>query len=274
MDLATIIGKIGAFSLILTAMAISGGIGIYLNTPALIIVLGGTIMVVLMKFSIKQFFNAINVAACAFFYKIKKIHELIDEIVNLAKLSRKNGLLSLENFETNHKCLKQGIQLLVDGNEIETVNDIMYRDLNLTVIRHQIGINIFRAIAEVAPAMGMIGTLIGLVKMLSSMDSPEKIGPAMAVALLTTLYGAMIAHMLANPIADKLELRNNEERQLRLLIIDGLNAVYKGLNPKVINEMLICYLSNDERNNKQELESNYIHINKYLDMKNNSFNNS
>lgn len=247
MDLATIIGKIGAFGIVMAAMILGGGLGAFINVPSMLVVCGGTFMVVMMKFTLTQFLGAIKIALKAFICKAVDVEKLIETSVNLANTARKGGLLSLENFETDNELLKQGIQLLVDGHDADIVKGMMKKDLALTVERHALGQKIFKSIADVAPAMGMIGTLIGLVQMLSAMDDPKSIGPSMAVALLTTLYGAMIANMVATPIADKLELRSDEEKRGRMLIMDTLGAVQVGQNPRIIGDMLQSYLPSKKR---------------------------
>ena len=151
-------------------------------------------------------------------------------------------MLALENVEIKNDFLKQGVQYLVDGIEPELVEEMLYKDMTLSLERHQNGQQIFKSIGDVGPAMGMIGTLIGLVQMLSNLGDPSSLGPAMAVAMLTTLYGAILANMVALPIADKLELRSKEEMMLKSLIIDALLGIQKGQNPRLIQDLLKTYL--------------------------------
>jgi chemotaxis protein MotA len=188
----------------------------------------------------------------AFMYKPEDPQSLIREGVELANIARKEGVLGLEGREISNPFLERGIQLCVDGHEPEFVRQMLNKDVNLTIERHERGQAIFRAIGDVAPAMGMIGTLIGLVQMLSNMDDPKAIGPAMAVALLTTLYGAVIANALAIPIADKLALRSNEERLNKALILEAINAIQEGINPRVMEELLKTYLPVGERDNEED----------------------
>jgi len=246
-DLATLIGMLGAFVVVVAAMVLGGSAGIFLNLPSLLIVLGGSLLVVLMKFSLHQFFGAIKVASKAFTIKLEKIEELIPLIVDLAKTARKGGLLALEGKEVENEFLKEGIRLLVDGHDSEVVKEMLVKEMQQTADRHRWGARVFTALGDVAPAMGMIGTLIGLVSMLSNMDDPKAIGPAMAVALLTTLYGAMLANMVALPIADKLQLRKVEEGKVKALCLDALIAIQAGQNPRVIEAMLKTYLAPAKR---------------------------
>lgn len=247
MDLATLIGLLGAFGIVIMAMVLGGSLGIFINVPSLLIVIAGTFMVVLMKFSMSQFLGAVKVAAKAFIFKLDKIDELIPKVVELADVARKGGLLALEGQEVNNDFLKEGIKMLVDGHDGEIVREVLTKDMKQAQERHGWGAKVFSAMGDVAPAMGMIGTLVGLVAMLSNMDDPKSIGPAMAVALLTTLYGAMMANMVAIPIADKLDLRKSEEGRLKAMCIDALMAIQAGQNPRVIESMLKTYIAPSKR---------------------------
>ena len=247
MDLATLVGIIGAFSVVIASMVMGGSAGMFINVPSLMIVLVGTLFVVLMKFSLAQFLGAMKVAVKAFSFKLAKPEDIITEVVDLADAARKGGLLSLEGKEVSSNFLSKGIQLLVDGHEADVVRDLLKKDLHQTLQRHEWGAKIFTAMGDVGPAMGMIGTLVGLVAMLANMDDPKSIGPAMAVALLTTLYGAMFANMFALPIADKLGLRREEEGRVKSMIIDALLAIQGGQNPRVIDSMLKAYLPESMR---------------------------
>lgn len=247
MDLATLIGLIAAFGIILASIMTGGELGMFINVPSLLVVCGGTVGAVMMKFTLKQFLGAFKVAMRAFIFKLDKPEDLIEQTVEMANEARKGGLLALEGKETENDFLAKGIQMMVDGHEPEVVKQTLQSDLNAAVERHQVGKSIFKSIGDAAPAMGMIGTLIGLVQMLSNMSDPASIGPAMAVALLTTLYGAVIANVFAIPIADKLGLRANEERMVKSMIIDSLQGIQEGRNPRVIEEILKTYLPSSKR---------------------------
>ncbi len=247
MDLATILGLIGGWAIVITAMAVGGGVGMFIDVASILIVVMGSCFVVLMKFSGKQFLGSMKLAARVFTVKKESIEELIQLAVEMSTTARKSGLLALESMEINNEFLKKGIQYVVDGLEPQVVQETLSKDLNETITRHVIGQKIFKALADVAPAMGMIGTLVGLVQMLANMDDPKSIGPSMAIALLTTLYGAMIANMLATPIADKLALRSQEEEQTKSLAIDAIMGIQAGQNPRLLEEMLKSYLPNHRR---------------------------
>ncbi|QQD20497.1 flagellar motor protein PomA [Oceanospirillaceae bacterium ASx5O] len=252
MDLASLIGIVGALAIVIMAMILGGDISMFVNVPSILIVVVGSMFAVMVKFELGQFLGAVKVAAKAFSFKLSKPEKIIEEVVEMAGMARKGGLLSLEGREVSDEFLGKGIQLLVDGHDPDVVRTLMNKDMKQTVERHAIGINIFKAIGDVAPAMGMIGTLIGLVAMLANMDDPKSIGPAMAVALLTTLYGAMMATMIALPIADKLTLRKEEEARLKNMIIDALLAIQSGQNPRVIESMLQTYIQKSKRNTGEQ----------------------
>ncbi|MBN7768720.1 flagellar motor protein PomA [Marinobacter daepoensis] len=247
MDFATLIGLVGAILLIASAIILGVSPDVFINPPSLLIVVGGSLLVVLAKFSLAQFFDAFKVAIRAFKFKLPETQASIEELVDIANVARKEGVLGIEGREVGSPFLAQGIQMLVDGQDGNTIKQLLNKERLMTLEHNRSGAKVFTALADVAPAMGMIGTLIGLVQMLSNMEDPKSIGPAMAVALLTTLYGAMIATMIATPIADKLSLRMTEEARMQSLYIDALVAIQEGTNPRIIEQMLSSYLSPKER---------------------------
>ncbi|THB69969.1 MAG: flagellar motor protein PomA, partial [Gammaproteobacteria bacterium] len=204
MDLATLIGLIGATGIVLSSIILGGSFGIFINIPSMLVVGGGTAFAVMAKYTMGQFIGAFKTAMRAVKFKSEDPVEMIRSLVELANLARKEGLLALEGFESENEYMKKGIQLVADGHEPDFVQKVLSQDAGIVYAQNNMGADVFRDAGDVAPAMGMIGTLIGLVQMLSNMDDPKAIGPAMAVALLTTLYGAFIANVLALPIAKKL----------------------------------------------------------------------
>nr|WP_239032798.1 MULTISPECIES: flagellar motor protein PomA [Vibrio] len=229
------------------AMVLGGSIGMFVDVTSILIVVGGSTFVVLMKFTMGQFFGATKIAGKAFMFKSDEPEDLIAKIVEMADAARKGGFLALEEMEINNSFMQKGIDLLVDGHDADVVRAALQKDIALTDERHSQGTGVFRAFGDVAPAMGMIGTLVGLVAMLSNMDDPKAIGPAMAVALLTTLYGAILSNMVFFPIADKLSLRRDQETLNRRLIMDGVLAIQDGQNPRVIDSYLKNYLNEGKR---------------------------
>lgn len=247
MDLATLIGFITAWALIIATIALGSGAIVFINAPSFMIVIGGAFAVVLMRFTLAQFLGSFKTAAKAFLYKAESAEDLIASVVELATVARKEGLLALEGQEIVNPVLEKGITMLVDGHEPAIVKSSLTTEMNEAIGRHSIGQNIFKKIGDAGPAMGMIGTLVGLVQMLSNMSDPKSIGPAMAVALLTTLYGAMLANMFALPISDKLALRSAEEQMNKNIIIMSVLGIQEGQNPKVLEELLKNYLPASKR---------------------------
>ncbi|VXA80335.1 MULTISPECIES: flagellar motor protein PomA [Aeromonas] len=252
MDLGSLIGIVLGFGVVGYAMVLGGGVGMFVDVPSILITFMGSIFIGMMKFNIGQFFMAFKVAGKAFMYKGDKLDDLILKSVELADAARKGGFLALEAAEIPNTFMKKGIDMLVDGHDADVVRSVMEKDIDLTEERHTNATKVFRALGDLGPAMGMIGTLVGLVAMLSNMSDPKSIGPAMAVALLTTLYGAILANMFAIPIADKLDLRNSEERLSRSLILDAIMGIQDGQNPRVIESLLKNYLHQSKREQATE----------------------
>jgi chemotaxis protein MotA len=248
-DLATLIGLLVAWVLIIATIALGSGTLVFINGPSFVIVIGGVIGVVLMRFTLGQFIGSMKTALKAFLYKAERPEVLIASVVELAGIARKEGLLALEGQEITNPVLSRGISMLVDGHEASVVKKALSTEMNEMVARHKMGQDIFKQIGDAGPAMGMIGTLVGLVQMLSNMSDPKSIGPAMAVALLTTLYGAMIANMFALPISDKLALRSAEEQMNKNIIIQSVLAIQEGQNPKILDELLKNFLPPSKREN-------------------------
>lgn len=247
MDIATIIGLFGGLSVIVAAIFIGGSVGTFVNIPSLVVVIGGTMMVTLCQISLSQFLGSFKVGLGAFFHKSAKPEDLIEEAIDLADTARKEGILALESREIADPFLDAGIKLCIDGHAPEVVTKMLSKDINLTLERQNTGINMFKSVAEASPAMGMIGTLIGLVQMLANMDDPKAIGPAMAVALLTTLYGAIIANAIALPIAAKLKAVSATERLNKMLILESIAGIQEGTNPRVLQQLLTTYLPEKQR---------------------------
>ncbi|WP_421849351.1 flagellar motor protein PomA [Marinomonas sp.] len=251
MDIATLIGLVGSFIVIISAIFVGGSAGMFIDTASTLIVLVGSTFVVLMQYPLSQFLSAGKVAAKAFMFKSIPLDTLIDEIYGLADEARKGGLLSLEGKEVSHPFLSKGIQMLVDGHDGNVVKSQLSKDMNQSYYRHTAGAKVFKAFGDVGPAMGMIGTLVGLVPMLANMSDPKAIGPAMAIALLTTLYGAMLANMVCLPIQTKLNIRADEELTCQKLILDALLAIQSGQNPRILDGALKTYIAEGKRTERE-----------------------
>ncbi len=198
MDLATVIGLVAVMGMMGWAMWLSssGNMGMFYDFVSIVIVFGGSITAVMIKFTFTQLADSMKAAGKAFMFKIESAEELIEKAVQLADAARKGGFLALEEAEIPNPFMQKGINMLVDGHDADVVRGTLEKDIELTYARHDVAIQVFKQMGDLGPAMGMIGTLVGLVAMLSNMSDPKAIGPAMAVALLTTMYGAMQANCI------------------------------------------------------------------------------
>jgi len=247
MDIATIIGLVGGSALVLSAVIIGGSALIFINIPGVLIVIGGTLATCFIKFSMGDVINTIKVAMKAFLVKMEPPDETVIRLVVLAKIAKKEGLIALENEKTEDEFTAKAVQYLSDGIDEGLIEDMLNKDIRLTVQRHSVGQSVFKGMGASAPAFGMIGTLIGLVQMLASMSDPSSIGPAMAVALLTTLYGALIANLVCLPIAEKLAFRSQQEQDNKSIIREAALGIAQGISPMVLEQSLKIYLSPKDR---------------------------
>ena len=246
MDIATIIGLITGIGLILWAIMSKTSILVFVDSGSLAIVLGGSMAAALISFPLKNLLGVMRVVKTLFFHKTRDPNALINEMVQYAEVARRDGILALENVTADIKdpFLVSGIQMAVDGTDPDLIEGILLSDLEAVEGRHRDGKALFENIGRFAPAFGMIGTLIGLVIMLGQMDDPSSIGPAMAVALLTTMYGAMLANLVALPMAEKLALRSREEVLMRTIVIRGVMSIQSGDNPRIVEQKLKTFLPN------------------------------
>lgn len=255
MDIASLVGFLLGIGIITAAIATGGDLMLFVNVPSLLIVLGGTFGVSLMRVSLSDFLRSFAILGKAFMNKKEKPDGLIEEAVHLADVARKNGLLALEGEEISHPFLQKGINLCVDGHDPEFVKRMLQQDIDQMVSRNEAGQDMWKGVGDLAPAMGMIGTLVGLVQMLANMSDPASIGPAMAVALLTTLYGAIIANCFALPMVDKLATVLTYEKTNKELILDTISGIQEGMNPKVLEALLYSYISEKKRQTGDNGES-------------------
>ena len=255
MDIATIIGLIlGAALTVFGILSSGAAIGDYWDFPSALITFGGAFSCVLVSHTMQDFINGIKGATLAFKVPVLNTSEMIKNIIELSNIARKEGLLSLEEAtaELEEPFLKKGILLVVDGTDPDLVRGILETELISIEDRHKKVIGFWDMVASMGPAWGMIGTLIGLVAMLNDMNDPSKIGPAMAVALITTLYGSLLANWVATPIANKLRVINAAEMQLKEVMIEGLLSIQAGENPRVIEEKLKSFLAPKDREGGQD----------------------
>ena len=242
MDIASLIGLVGTLGMIAGAMVSSGGIGPFIDTPSMLIVIGGTFFAVMYRSTLQDFLASFGTLAKVFLPGAKKHDELITRITELAGIARKDGMMALEGQEVPDKFFEKGLQMLVDGADETKLTEQLNREVKGMIRRHDNMKSVFQAWVDLAPAMGMIGTLIGLVAMLGNMADPKAIGPAMAVALLTTLYGAMIANCIFMPIVTKLENYSADEALYREMVVMGLKYISRGESPRNITDQLIANL--------------------------------
>ena len=249
MDIATVLGVISAFGLVCIAIFMGGGIQLFVNIPALMIVVGGTLGATMINYPLRDVFGVFKVVKKALFARNISVTELIKRFVVYAQKSRKEGILALENEikEVNDEFLKKGVQLAIDGLEPKEISDILETEVEFVRTRHQLGAEIFSTMGTFSPALGMIGTLIGLVQMLQTMDDPSRIGPAMAVALLTTFYGSIMANIVCLPISGKLKTRSKEEVLTKEMAIQGIVSLSNGDNPRILEQKLQAFIPPNQR---------------------------
>lgn len=249
MDIATLLGVISAFGLVVMAIFMGGGLMLFVNVPSALIVIGGTLGTTMINYPLGDILRVMSVVKNALFSNSVAIAELIGKFVDFANKSRKEGILALESEikKIDEEFLKKGIQLSIDGLEPQEIREILETEVDFIRSRHELGAEIFTTMGTFAPALGMIGTLIGLVQMLQTMDDPSSIGPAMAVALLTTFYGSMMANLVCIPIAGKLKTRSKEEVLTKELIIRGIISLSNGDNPRILEQKLKAFVPPNQR---------------------------
>ncbi len=249
MDIGSIVGITIAFALVIWSLLIGAGIGPYIDIPSVLIVVGGTMGIVMASFPINSLVVGLKAMSKAFIYIPQSAQALIEQLVSFAVKARRDGILSLESEEENMRdeFLRKGIRLAVDGTEPEVIRSILEVDLENMIERHKANIAVTTMIIDIAPGMGMIGTLIGLVAMLLNMSDPTAIGPAMSVALITTFYGSVIANMIGTPIATKMSTRSAAEEHLRQIMLAGIMSIQSGDNPRIVEQKLNAYLPPSQR---------------------------
>ena len=249
MDLGTVIGIVLIMSLLLGAMAMGVGVGAYIDIPSVLIVVGGSIGALMVSFKPSQMKSFTKIFMKAIKPGEEDIGELIKKLVEFATKARKDGILALESEVNNEEndFLKKGLSMAIDGSEPDTIRELLEIEMEQTSTRHKINGSIFSQWAGLAGAMGMVGTLIGLVAMLLNMADPSAIGPSMAVALLTTMYGAIIGNVFGTPIYNILNIRNDEETKVKEMILSGIMSIQSGDAPRVLEAKLLSYLAPADR---------------------------
>ena len=244
MDLATLIGIVIAFALVITSIMMGSGLGLFIDVPSAMIVVGGTLGATMIHYPLKDILGVFRVVKNVFLSKVWSMQELIDRFVEFSRKSRRDGLLALERdlWTLSDNFLTKGLQLAVDGMEPDSIREILEIEIDCQQERHRLGAEILSTMATFSPAMGMIGTLIGLIQMLRTMEDPSTIGPAMALALVTTFYGALAANLVCLPMAGKLRKRSQEETMIKEMVIAGIIAIVNGENPRIVEQKLHAFM--------------------------------
>ena len=247
-DFATLAGLIFGVTIVTVAIATGSDLWIFLNLPGFMIVAGGTLAATMIKFPLTGVFISLPLGLKAAFSNDKtKASDYIRLTIRLVKKARKSGLQSLEKEKIPNAFYKKGIQLCADGKDGDFIRKVLTEEINQEIRREEVGANVFRAIGDSAPAFGMFGTLVGLIQMLSNMTDPATIGPAMAVAMLTTLYGVLISQLLAYPISEKLIMKIDRQRSLSELILESILQIQQLQNPTALQDILEPYLPGNQR---------------------------
>lgn len=249
MDLTTVLGLISGIALIFIGIQRGGAARSFFDLSAIFITVGGSLAATVVSFRNEDIRNVFSVASIAFKQRTTDYIATVEQLIQLADLARREGLLALDNALDNvdDEFLKRGLQLVVDGIDPEIIQEILETGIAEIGERHKMGRKLFDQMATFAPAFGMIGTLIGLIQMLRTLHDPSKIGPGMAVALVTTFYGAVLAYMVFMPLSAKLSVRSQEEMLQKAIILEGILAIQSGDNPRIVAEKLKSYLPSSER---------------------------
>lgn len=247
MDIATLLGIVVGFGLVVGAIFLGGSIGDFINLPGMMIVFGGTGAAIFVTFPLEEVIQAISGGIQVFASRRVKPQEVVNTMVRIAEISRREGLTALENIQTENTLLKKACQLIADNADPALIRDTVMIEIATMKRRHKVSIDVFNRLGAFAPAFGMIGTLIGLVQMLTELNDPQAIGPAMAVAILTTFYGALMANLLFLPIAGKLKARTLQEEVHLNIIFEGAKSILENNNPRLVYEKLSSFIPPQER---------------------------
>src|SRR5216117_2900163 len=254
MDIMTSVGLVTGIIVISVMMLLGGDLHMFISDHAMIIIFGGSVAATMIRFPLGVMLHGLPLGAkFAFTMSRLSARDLVDELARIAEIARKQGPVGLEKVETDEPFLAKGIRYVADGYDLEFIRDNMERDRDNFLMHLDEGAKIYRAIGDCAPAFGMIGTLIGMVQMFANMSDPSKLGPLMAIALLATLYGALVANLVCLPIADKLHVKLVTEEVNRTLIIDGILMIREAKSPTLVREMLLAYLPEKHRHDEAEL---------------------
>ncbi len=243
MDITTIGGIVAGLAVICISILLDGDLGSFANAPGAMIVFGGTLAATLVKFPMKQMVASMKIGFKVAIQNSKNDPQYIyEKALEMSALVRKGGLLALENVKIDNEMFQRGIGMCTDGHNLEVIRATIDREVMMTIQQQEMGETLWRGIGDMAPAWGMIGTLVGLVQMLANLDDPAAIGPAMAIAMLTTFYGAVIANLIAIPLAAKLEIKTEFDRMTHELILESVVQIQQNQSPAAMGEILSAYL--------------------------------
>ena len=254
MDVTTFIGILVAGGLVIGAIIMGGSASGFVNYPSMMIVIGGTMGATFLNYPFSQVVSVFGVAKNVFLHQSQSVNKLVDLIVEIAKKARREGILSFESqlSEIEDPFLVKGLQLAIDGMESSTIEEILTTEIQSLEERHKLGAEIFTTMGTFAPAVGMLGTIIGLVQMLMQMKDPSQIGAPMAVALLTTFYGVLLANLLFLPIAGKLRTRSKQEILIKQMVLEGIISIQAGDNHRIVEQKLKAFIPPKERKSAGE----------------------
>ena len=248
MDIASFLGVIIGIVCVVISILLDGSLMQFFNVPSIFIVLGGGFASTLISYRLNEVINVFIVVKKAFFGKSESPINTIKLLVNLSQKARREGLLALENFldKTDDHLMKKGLQLLVDGVDREYLESCMLSKIYQSHKRHRTGASMISMLASVAPGLGLVGTYVGLIPMLVNMRDPDKLGPLMAIELVSSFYGGFMANVIFSPMAKKLIIKSEQEKERNELILEGILSIHEGKNPKIIREELQAYLVKKE----------------------------
>lgn len=247
MDFATLIGLFSGLSLVLAAIIMGGDVNLFIDIPSVMIVFGGTFGTIFVAFPFEEVKQAFNAGFKAFSSRKVRVSEVVSIMVKIAEISRREGLIALEHVKTENSVLKKACQLIADNADPGLIRTTLTIEINSMKRRHKVGEEVFKRLGSLAPSFGMIGTLIGLVQMLANLNDPKAIGPAMAVAIITTFYGSVLATVIFLPIATKLRARTLQEVMHLEIIFEGAKSILENNNPVLVSEKLSSFLAPSER---------------------------
>lgn len=249
MDIGTIIGLFGSLALVLIGIMLGGSLMAFVDIPSIVMVIGGGTLTVMASVPLKQFLSLPKALMKTVFVKRNDLRKLVGTMVECAVVARRDGILALEHHlgDSTPPFVAGALRMAVDGTDPELIETLLTAEIESLADRHKKGKQVCDLMGKYSPAFGMIGTLVGLVAMLGNMSDPSAIGPGMAVALLTTLYGAVIANVLFLPLSDKLAIYSREEMIARMLVLRGVISIQSGDNPRVVEQKLNVFLAPKER---------------------------